>query len=73
MKLSVSDVQTKKLLEYSGNFKINHLALRMLITRLRMAYKSAPDSLSKNTAEINALITKFPQVMKPDYDWIASL
>jgi len=71
--MQLNNIQTKKLLEHTGAFKINHLALRMLITRLKMIYKSNPDSISKNTAEINALISKFPQVMTPDYEWITSL
>jgi len=71
--MQLNNMQTKKLLEHTGTFQINHLALKMLTTRLRMTYKANPESLTKDTAEINALINKFPQVMKPDYDWIVSL
>ena len=72
--MELNDVQTKKLLEHAGTFQIKHLALRMLITRLKMAYRSNPSApLSKSTAEINALLSKFPQMIKPDYDWIINL
>jgi hypothetical protein len=71
--VELNDVQTKKLLEHAGTFMIQHLALRMLITRLKMVYRANPNSLAKNTADINNLIQKFSKDIKPDYDWIISL
>jgi hypothetical protein len=71
--VNLNEVQTKKLLEHAGVFKINHLALRMLITRLKMVYRSNPGSLAKNTTEINNLFGKFPKELQLDYDWIITL
>ena len=71
--MKLLDSHTKKLLEFTGMIKIKHLGLKMLVTRLRMTYSPQPAAITKNTAELNELIGKFPAALKPDYDWIISL
>jgi uncharacterized iron-regulated protein len=75
MIMKLSDVQTRKLLEYSGQPQLKQLALNMALTRLKKIYKESPTSanLDKCTSELNAIFEKFSAIMKPDYDWIVSL
>ena len=73
--MKLSDNQTKKLLEHTGQPQLKQLALNMALTRLKKIYKedSTPANLTKCTAELNAIFEKFAAIMKADYDWIISL
>jgi uncharacterized iron-regulated protein len=73
--VKLNDSQTKKLLEYAGQPQLKQLALNMALTRLKGLYKSSPtpDTISKCTAELNALFEKFAMIMGNDYAWIVSL
>jgi hypothetical protein len=73
--MKLSDVQTKKLLEYNGQLQLKQLALNMALTRLKKNYREdpTPGNLGKCTSELNAIFDKFSAIMKPDYDRIVSL
>ncbi|MDR0433707.1 MAG: hypothetical protein LBH21_01425 [Gracilibacteraceae bacterium] len=73
--MKLTDAQTKKLLDYKGQPQLKQLSLNMALTRLKGIYKSnpAPETLSKCTADLNALLEKFAVIMQADFEWIVSL
>ncbi|MDR3280563.1 MAG: hypothetical protein LBT23_08620 [Synergistaceae bacterium] len=73
--MRLDDEQTKKLLEYAGPVRIRQLSLNMALTRLKTIYRANPSSatISKCTAEINAIFDKFAIIMQSDFDWITKL
>ena len=73
--MQLTDDQTKKLLEYSGAIKLQQLALSMALTRLKGIYKAdaSPATLTKCCEDLNAILAKFPNIMKSDYTQIINL
>jgi hypothetical protein len=73
--VKLSDSQTKKLLEYTGQIQLKQLALNMALTRLKTRYKtdSSPDTITQCTKDLNAIFEKFEAIMGNDYDWIIKL
>jgi hypothetical protein len=73
--MKLDDSQTKKLLEFTGQPQLNQLSLKMALTRLKGLYKlnPTPDTISKCTSDLNALLEKFSMIMKSDYEWIIKL
>jgi hypothetical protein len=73
--VKLSEVQTRKLLEYAGQPQLKQLSLNMALTRLKGLYKSnpTPATISKCTEDLNAIFEKFAAVMKNDYEWIVKL
>lgn len=73
--MELNDAQTKKLLEYSGQIRIKQLKLNMALTRLKGIYKNnpTPATVSKCTAELNAIFSSLAIIMKSDYEWIIKL
>jgi hypothetical protein len=73
--VELDDSQTKKLLEYTGQVQLKQLALNMALTRLKTRYKadSTPDTISKCTKDLNAILDKFAPIMENDYNWIVKL
>jgi hypothetical protein len=62
-------------LEYTGQPQLRQLSLNMALTRLKGLYKAnpTPGTVSKCTADLNAIFAKFAMVMKDDYEWIIKL
>jgi hypothetical protein len=73
--MKLTDVQTKRLLDYKGQPQLKQLALNMALTRLKGIYQSNPTPavVSKCTSDLNAIFDKFAAIMQPDYEWITSL
>ena len=73
--MELSDMQTKKLLEYPGRMQIKQLGLNMALTRLRWVYQSnpTPETVSRCARTLNLLFQKYAGIMRADYEWIISL
>jgi hypothetical protein len=73
--MELNDKQTKKLLDFTGQPELQQLALKLALTRLKGMYKAdpAPATVSKCTVELNAILGKFAQIMKADYEWMIKL
>jgi hypothetical protein len=69
----LTDVQTKKFLEFAGTPQIKQLALNMAFTRLKNNYRANPAGLKQYTQELNTILNRYPSIMEPDYRWITSL
>jgi hypothetical protein len=75
MKMKLSSMQVKKLLETNKPLKFNQIALSLMYTRLKNMYQKSPtaDTVTACTKQINDLFEKFGNAMADDYKTASSI
>ncbi|MDR2163170.1 MAG: hypothetical protein LBO70_04420 [Clostridiales Family XIII bacterium] len=73
--MTISDAQTKKLLEYDGPIQLKQLAMNFALNRFKTKYVANPSDevVTAYTKELNTFFDKYESIMKDDYEWITSL
>ena len=73
--MKLSDIQTRKLMEYKGKLDIKQLVLSLAITKNKLSYlkDNSPSSLAAITQNLNSILNKYEATTQADFKLITGL